>query len=178
MHKDSYEITDYARTDKKRVGYMGNYWPVDLDLIYAAARELAAVDFLLIGPLYRQNQRGAHEKPENVFILGTKEREQLPAYAQMFDVALIPFKISTMTDSIDPVKLYEYFSLGKPVVATATREMKKFNDDHLLRVAETQDEFVDAISAFLKYDAKAWQEARRQIARQNLHGLVKLNSLS
>ncbi len=85
----------------------------------------------------------------------------------MFDVALIPFKIGTMTDSIDPVKLYEYFSLGKPVVATATRELKKFDDGRLLRTAKTQDEFVDAINAFLKYDAQEWQESRRQIARQN-----------
>lgn len=167
MNKDSCEITDYTRTDKKRVGYMGSYWPVDMDLIFAAARELTEVDFLLIGPLDRQNQRRAHQKPENVFILGTKERKQLPAYAQMFDVALIPFKIGTMTDSIDPVKLYEYFSLGKPVVATATRELKKFDDGRLLRTAKTQDEFVDAINAFLKYDAQEWQESRRQIARQN-----------
>jgi len=167
MHKNTYEITDYAHTDKKRVGYMGTYWKVDLDLIYAAARELTEVDFLLVGPLDAQNQPPTHQKPENVFILGTKERQQLPAYLQMFDVALIPFKISAATDSMDPVKLYEYFSLGKPVVATAIREMKKFDDDHLVRLAETQDEFIDAISAFLKCDAKAWQESRREIARQN-----------
>ena len=167
MNKNSCEITDYARTDKKRVGYMGTYYRVDMDLIYATAQELTEVDFLLIGPLDRQNQRRTHQKPENVFILGTKERKQLPAYAQMFDVALIPFKVSTMTDAMNPLKLYEYFSLGKPVVATGTRELKRFDDGHLLRTAETQDEFVDAINAFLKYDAKAWQDSRRQIARQN-----------
>ena len=105
--------------------------------------------------------------PENVFILGTKDYKQLPAYVQLFDVALIPFKPSRIADSSDPVKLYDYFSLGKPVVATGIRELKKFDDGHLLRVAKTQDEFVDAISEFLRYDAKAWQESRRQIARQN-----------
>jgi glycosyltransferase involved in cell wall biosynthesis len=167
MNKNSCEITDYTRTDRKRVGYMGTYWTVDMDLIYAAAQELTDVDFLLIGPPDGQNQRRARQKPDNVFILGTKERKQLPAYAQMFDVALIPFKPSIQTDAIDPVKLYEYFSLGKPVVATRIRELKKFDDGHLLRVAETQDEFVNDINAFLKYDAKAWQESRRQIAWQN-----------
>jgi hypothetical protein len=53
------------------------------------------------------------------------------------------------------------------VVATGIRELKKFDDGQLLRVAETQDEFVNGISAFLKHDAKAWQESRKQIARQN-----------
>ncbi|MDD1721314.1 MAG: glycosyltransferase [Euryarchaeota archaeon] len=165
-NKNSSEITDYTRTDRKTVGYMGTYWPVDMDLIYAAARELPEVDFLLIGPLDKQ-RRQTHHKPTNVFILGAKERKQLPAYLQMFDVALIPFQISTMTDSINPVKLYEYFSLGKPVVATATRELKEFDRGNLLKVAATQDEFVSGINAFLAYDATEWQESRRQIAQQN-----------
>ena len=166
-NKNSHMITDYARTDKKIVGYMGTYHRVDMDLIYATAQELAEVDFLLIGRLDRQNQRRAPKKPENVFILGTKKYEQIPAYVQIFDVALIPFKPSLMADSSDPVKLYDYFSLGKPVVATRLKELKKFDDGHLLKVAETQHEFVDSIRAFLKYDAKTSQESRRRIARQN-----------
>ena len=96
-----------------------------------------------------------------------KQYMQLPAYVQLFDAALIPFKPSIIADSSDPVKLYDYFSLGKPVVATGLRELKKYDDGHLLRVAETRDEFVDGIRAFLNYDAEAWQESRRQIARQN-----------
>ena len=167
MNKNSYEITDYTRTGKKRVGYMGTYHRVDMDLLYAAAQEITEVDFLLLGPLDGQNQRRARQTPENVFILGTKKYRQLPAYVQLFDVALIPFKPSIIADSSDPVKLYDYFSLGKPVVATGLRELKKFDDGHLLRVAETQDEFVKGINAFLNCDAKEWQESRKQIARQN-----------
>lgn len=168
MNKNLSEITDYTMTAKKRVGYMGSYHRVDLDLLYATAQALPEVDFLLIGPFDREyKQRRAHPKPENVFILGTKKYTQLPAYVQMFDVALIPFKPSIITDSSDPVKVYDYFTLGKPVVSTGLRELKKFDDGHLLRIAETQDAFVSAINVFLKYDAKAWQESRRQIAMQN-----------
>lgn len=166
-NKNSYDITDFKKTNKKRVGYMGTYHRVDMDLIYATAQKLTDVDFLLIGPLDKQRQHRSHQRPDNVFILGTKEYKQLPAYVHTFDVAIIPFKPSVIADSSDPVKLYDYFSLGKPVVATGLKELKKFDDGRLLRIAETQDEFVNAISAFLKYDAKAWQESRRQIARQN-----------
>jgi hypothetical protein len=166
-NKNSYDITDFKKTNKKRVGYMGTYHRVDMGLIYATAQKLTDVDFLLIGPLDKQRQHRSHQRPDNVFILGTKEYKQLPAYVHTFDVAIIPFKPSVIADSSDPVKLYDYFSLGKPVVATGLKELKKFDDGQLLRIAETQDEFVNAISAFLKYDAKAWQESRRQIARQN-----------
>ena len=166
-YKNSHEITDVRNTNRKRVGYMGTYDRVNMDLIYAAARTLTDVDFLLIGPLDKQRRRRAYQKPDNVFILGTKEYTQLPSYVNIFDVALIPFTRGLIADSSDPVKLYDYFSLGKPVVATRLRELKKFDDGRLLKIAETEDEFVDAITAFLKYDAKEWQESRRQIAQQN-----------
>jgi hypothetical protein len=167
LNKNSYEITDYTRTDKKKVGYIGTYHRVDIDLLYAVAEELTEADFLLIGPFDWHNPDRAHQKPDNVFILGMKKYEQLPAYVQLFDVALIPFKPSIIADSSDPVKLYDYFSLGKPVVATRLRELEKFDDGQLLRVAETKNEFVCGINAFLKHDDTTWQESRRQIAREN-----------
>ena len=172
-NKKSHEIADYTKTNRKIVGYMGSYHRVDMDLIYTAARRLAEVDFLLIGPIERiiplDKQLGlrVRQKPSNVFILGTKDYNQLPAYVHLFDVALIPFKPSDIADSSDPVKLYDYFSLGKPVVATRLKELKKFDDGRLLRIAETPDEFVNAIKTFLEYDVEAWRESRRQIARQN-----------
>ena len=164
-NKASHEIADYTKTNRKTVGFVGHYLTVDLDLIYAVARELPGVDVLLIGPF--QRERRVYKRPNNVFILGRKEYKQIPAYIEIFDVALIPFKPSAVADSIDPVKLYEYFSLGKPVVATGLRELEKFDDGQLLRIAETPDKFVEAIKAFLEYDEEAWREARRQVARQN-----------
>jgi hypothetical protein len=40
-----------------------------------------------------------------------------------FDVGLIPFKRSTLTSSVDPIKFYEYRALGLPVVSSAFGEM-------------------------------------------------------
>ena len=166
-NKNSCEIVDYTKTNRKTVGYMGAYNMVDMDLIYAAAQRLTEVDFLLIGRLDTQLGRAAHHKPNNVFVLGLKDFKELPAYVDLFDVGLIPFRPGAIADSINPVKLYDYFSLGKPVVATGLRELKKFNDGRLLRIAETPDEFVNAIKGFLEYDVEAWRESRRQIAREN-----------
>ncbi len=152
---------------------MGTYRRVDMDLLCAAAQGLTEVDFLLIGLLDRQSQLRVRQMPENVFILGTKDYKQLPAYVQLFDVALIPFKPSRIADSSDPVKLYDYFSLGKPVVATGIRELKKFDGGHLLRVAETQDEFVDAISEFLNTTQKPGKSQGDKL-RGRTRGLAKL----
>ena len=40
-----------------------------------------------------------------------------------FDVGLIPFKKTTLTSSVDPIKYYEYRALGLPVVSSAFGEM-------------------------------------------------------
>ena len=42
----------------------------------------------------------------------------MPQWIQAFDVCLIPFKKDTISLRADPIKLYEYLALGKPVVST------------------------------------------------------------
>jgi glycosyltransferase involved in cell wall biosynthesis len=153
---------------KKRVGYMGTYDWVDIHLISKIAQHLTDVDFLLIGLYDEQVEQYRYVMPDNVFLPGRLEPyARLPACVNTFDVGLIPFKTSPITDAIDPVKLYEYFALGKPVVATDLRQLRRYNDGSLLRVANTVDEFVDAITFFLKHDSEVWRESRRDIARQN-----------
>ena len=154
--------------NKKRVGYMGTYDWVDMDIICAIAQQLSDVDFLLIGLYDEQVERYRYAKPDNVFLPGRLEPyARLPAYVNTFDVGLIPFETGPITDAIDPVKLYEYFSLGKPVVATDLQQLRRYNDGSLLRVANTVDEFVKAITFFLNHDSEVWRESRRDIARQN-----------
>lgn len=42
---------------------------------------------------------------------------------QEFDVGLIPFKKILLTESVDPIKYYEYRALGLPVLSTDFGEM-------------------------------------------------------
>ena len=68
---------------------------------------------ILTGGLRRRN-------PPMFISRGSKTYEAIPPCIDLFDVALIPFKISDLSDATDPIKLYEYFALGKPVVASRT----------------------------------------------------------
>jgi len=167
-NKSSLATTQPNEKKKKRVGYIGTYDWVDMDLICAIAQHLTDVEFLLIGLYDEQVERYRLTKPDNVFLPGRLEPyARLPAYVNTFDVGLIPFETGPITDAIDPVKLYEYFSLGKPVVATDLQQLRRYNDGSLLRVANTVDEFVKAITFFLNHDSEVWRESRRDIARQN-----------
>ena len=57
----------------------------------------------------------------------------------MFRVALIPFLRNDLTMGTNPIKLYEYFSYGLPVVGTALPEMEEFKA--LLYLYEEPHEF-------------------------------------
>ena len=54
----------------------------------------------------------------NVHLLGMRAYEQLPAVLRGADAGLIPYARNALTDSIFPMKVYEYLAAGLPVVST------------------------------------------------------------
>ncbi len=95
----------------------------DYDLLDAAARLRTDWSFLLIGPMYDQSLQGKPMlKRENVRWIGPRDYHLLPGYLSLFDVATIPFQINPITTATSPLKLYEYFAGGKPVVTTPMPE--------------------------------------------------------
>lgn len=160
------EVTDYKKEDKKVVGYVGAIFNwFDINLVYKSAKFLPNVDFILVGPINNQNSRV--KAPKNVFLLGKKAYKQIPAYINLFDVAIIPFKDGNISESTDPIKVYEYFSLGKPVVSTYFKELEKFNDGNILKMTTTENEFNTAINYFLSEDNEIYQNERKKIAYEN-----------
>lgn len=165
-NKSATQISDYQKRNHKTVGYVGSFYKwVDMDLIYDAAESLQSADFVLVGPAEALDTKYVNSKPNNVFLLGTKDYKQVPAYIELFDVGLIPFKKDQIGDYADPIKLYEYFSLGKPVVATSLEQLQRFSGGNKMITAQTTQEFVDAIKFFLINDNEMWREARKEVAR-------------
>ena len=162
-----YKISDYKKTNRTVVGYVGALYNwIDLDLILECAKSLLEVDFVLIGPISDENKKYLINKPKNVFVLGKKEYNQIPAYIKMFDIAIIPFKKGEISETTDPIKVYEYFSLGKPVISTYMKQLTPFNGN-LLKMINTKEEFIDAINFFLEKDNKHWKNKRKAIAYKN-----------
>jgi polysaccharide pyruvyl transferase CsaB len=107
------------------VGYFGAIadW-IDLDLVYEVARLRPQYSFVLIGQVFGRDTSKLEALP-NVRLLGNKPYADIPGYLYNFDACLIPFLLNQVTKATDPVKLYEYFSLGKPVVATDMKELEQ-----------------------------------------------------
>lgn len=78
---------------------------------------------------------------KNLHLLGEKKHSDIPLYLKSFDVCLIPFVINDLIRATNPVKVYEYFSSGKPVVTTAVPELKKYSD--ILYFSADHDSFLE-----------------------------------
>jgi glycosyltransferase involved in cell wall biosynthesis len=108
------------------VGYVGalDFW-FDIEAIEKAARAHPNWKFLLIGRVEDRRILRLSKLPNIVFV-GEVPHSELHKYMSMFRVALIPFLRNDLTIGTNPIKLYEYFSYGLPVVSTALPEMEEY----------------------------------------------------
>lgn len=65
---------------------------------------------------------------DRVFYTGKIDYNKLKWYSKEFDVAIIPFKINKITNSVSPVKFFEYTALNIPCVTTKINEMKLYKN--------------------------------------------------
>lgn len=107
------------------VGYTGAIIKIRIDeefLLHAAVSR-PGYSFVLVGPeddFYKASE--LHNLP-NVYFLGKKQVEELPAYITAFDVCINPQIVNRITIGNYPLKIDEYLAMGKPVVATRTETM-------------------------------------------------------
>lgn len=127
---------------KPRAIYVGAVkdW-LDVDLIKFAAEELRTVHFVIIGPI--ETDVKPLLKLSNVHFLGPRSYSSLPSYLHNADVGIIPFRKSELTDSINPIKLWEYMAAGLPVVSVGLEEIRSF--DLPVYLTSTEYEFTEAI---------------------------------
>jgi glycosyltransferase involved in cell wall biosynthesis len=105
-----------------RLGYVGTVgrW-VDLSLLEHIAKQRPRCSVVVIGPVEPGLPRPSG--PANLHWLGERPYASLPGYLSGLDVLLIPFRLMDLTEAVNPIKLYEYCSTGKPIVATPIEEV-------------------------------------------------------
>ncbi|MBC8492492.1 MAG: methyltransferase domain-containing protein [Chloroflexi bacterium] len=160
------------------IGYCGALarW-FDYELIRYAAEARPDLTFLLLGPDHdgTLKQSGIASQP-NIIWLGPRPHNIVPHYLRYFEVATIPFKVSNITLSTSPIKLFEYLAAGKPVVTTAMPECRKYEG---VLVAESYAEFVAHIDRALDlrnnpaFRARLQKEAQRNTWRARIEQILE-----
>lgn len=132
---------------RKIIGYYGAIAPwLDLTLLRCVALAHPDAVVLMIGADTTQAQSQLADV-SNIEWVGEISYAQLPYYAHAFDVALLPFKVIPLTLATNPVKVYEYLSMGLEVVCIELPETLAFAQ--VAHVAASSDAFVAAVSAAL-----------------------------
>jgi GT2 family glycosyltransferase/glycosyltransferase involved in cell wall biosynthesis len=157
--------TNLSGVPKPIIGYFGAIadW-IDLDLISAVAALRPQYSFVLIGQVFGRDITPLQELP-NVFLLGNQPYESIPGYLREFDACMIPFLLNDVTAATDPVKLYEYLSLGKPVVATGMAEILEHGD--LIYIAKGVEDFSQKLDRCLAESGDDLKNRRIEFAKRN-----------
>ncbi|MBS1271536.1 MAG: putative teichuronic acid biosynthesis glycosyltransferase TuaH [Candidatus Marinimicrobia bacterium] len=142
------------------IGYIGSFrhW-VDVELIVKAANQIPEFRFVLAGP-----GLGQHNFPENVTTVGKIPYEDVPKYISGFDVGIIPFKNIEYARHADPLKLYEYLILGKPVVSIGVDSVTPVPG--VVYTAATEDEFISHLKVAWE-DRSESRDIAVEIGQQN-----------
>jgi glycosyltransferase involved in cell wall biosynthesis len=146
-------------------GYTGTIHPdrVDLDLLDSLAAGLKKGSIALVGPSHLSPEAVARlTRHGNVFLAGPVPYRDLPGYMQAFDVCITPHRMTAFTESLNPIKLWEYLAAGKPIVSTDVAGFRDYPAH--VAIAKTAQEFASAMQAALFEDPA--RNPSRSLARR------------
>src|SRR6185503_9649713 len=154
---------DLAAIPEPRVGLFGliHEW-VDVDLIRALAERLP-YSFVLIGE--SKAPLDALRGVGNVVHLGRRPYESLPDYCRGFQAAIVPFRRTALTRSVNPIKLREYAAAGLPVVSTDLPEVVRCGD--IATCASDVDSWVAALRRAVE---RGGDQAERRKQSEHVRG--------
>ena len=128
--------------------YLGTVHPdrIDVDLCEATARALGeAGTLVLVGPNLLAAEQAARLRDAGARLLGPRPRDAVIGYLQRADVLVVPHVVTEFTDSLDPIKLYEYQAVGRPVVSTPVAGFRDADDPRI--TIASGDAFAAAVAA-------------------------------
>ncbi len=160
------DITQLLHSRSPIIGYIGALarW-VDYDLIEKVAKERSNINFLLIGPDHDRTLPRRMLDIPNLIWLGSKTYDDIPAYLQYFDVAMIPFKVNELTHAVSPLKLFEYMAAGKPVIVSPMEESLRYPG---VLVANDPQEFSKRLDQALELKSdRDYLKIIQQVAKEN-----------
>ena len=140
----------------KTLIYYGSLWGewFDWEIVFGVAKANPDYEINLIGD-YQGIMNVVTKSPKNVHYLGLKKQEELPAYLKYSDYALLPFKVGKIGDYVSPLKIFEYISMNKIVLATSLPDIKDYPNTYF---GDTAEEWNKLLKKNLKVDEQKSDE--------------------
>lgn len=149
---------------------------LDFDLLFKLIKNTPNFNYIFVGP--QNNDINVKKKPveklskklfsfPNVHNIGLVPKNQLSQFIGIFDIAIIPYDVSDKFNRLCyPMKLFEYFAAGKPVISTPIIELKNF--PKFVKIGKTAKEWQTYIESILNCPwPQKLQEEEKNLAQQN-----------
>jgi hypothetical protein len=163
---------------KPIIGYIGGMnYRLDFGLLDHLAARNPHFRFVLVGPIQEndsyhfrtivQPQLTALFRHPNVMHIPYIAKDQIPGMIKQFNVAMIPYDVKLdFNKYCYPMKLFEYFYMGKPVLATPIEELKRF--PKYVKIGSTAKEWEKNIQEILfKPWPTSYQKEQKRLAITN-----------
>ena len=136
---------EIAKLEGPVIGFVGavSDYKLNVDWMLTAARARPNWHFVIIGPVGLADPStnvSSLREQANVHLLGVRAYDQLPSYLKAVDVTVIPYRINRYTESVFPIKFFEFMATGKPVVVSPLPSCSDYFDAVL--VADTEESFI------------------------------------
>jgi teichuronic acid biosynthesis glycosyltransferase TuaH len=135
---------------------------LDVDLCVATARGVRGrVSLVLVGPPLLEPTDLTALRASGTVLTGPVDRDAVPGFLQHADVLVVPHVVTPFTDSLDPIKVYEYAAVGRPVVSTPVAGFRDSDDDRV--TIASGPEFVEAVGRRATAPSAVSGGARRSV---------------
>lgn len=149
---------------KRHIGYFGTIasW-IDWKMIMYVIEKQPNIIFHFWGPVADKN----HPTHERLIFEGICEHDKLGIVTKDIDCFIMPFIVNDAIKAVNPVKLYEYISLGKPIISSYYEELDDFKDFVLFY--KDEESFLKAIDELElnKYKANYGSEEQEEFLDKN-----------
>lgn len=121
----------------------------------------------MVGPMGDDEYKQVNlDKIPNVLLIGPKRIDELPGFLQYMDCTIIPFKYTTLTKSIYPLKINEYLAAGKAVIASNfSEDISGFKD--VIYLSEKDEDFLENIDRAINENSGIKIQERIAKAQEN-----------
>jgi glycosyltransferase involved in cell wall biosynthesis len=130
------------------IGYAGNLRDrIDWGLLAETVKARPEWSFVLLGSAQSNQQARDLAAFPNVHFLGVVEYSKVIDYLRGFDVAIVPHERNKLTEHMNPLKVYNYFAAGLPIVMTGVANLEEM--EPYVRVARGAPRFLEQIESAL-----------------------------
>lgn len=145
---------------KPIIGFIGQISErLDFKLMSNLVKENKSWNFVFVGPWHHESNvpenasyRNLFNKiceEENCFYYGKQPRKVVRSIIKNFDICIIPYNVSFKFNKYSyPMKIFEYFYVGKPVLSTEIKELARFSN--FVKIGENSKVWRSEINQLLK----------------------------